>query len=409
LRKMRILQVDVACNILSTGKIAEGIGRQILRAGGQSYIGYGRHSLPSQSLSIRIGSDLSVICHVLLTRIFDKHGLGSRHATKQFIRLVLKIKPDIIHLHEIHGYYLNYELLFRFLKQYNFPIVWTQHCCWAFTGHCANFDYIGCTKWKTLCHNCELTREYPASYFIDNSRQNYLKKKALFTSVENMQIVAVSRWMESLIGESFLNKFPVRTIYNGVDTESFKPTTNDIREKYQINDKFLILGVAANWSERKGLYDFIRLNRYIDKKDTAIMLVGLTKTQIRALPEGIIGVGSVLDQNVLSKYFSAADVFFNPTHQEAFGLTNIEALSCGTPVVTYATGGSSETISDRTGIVSRKGDLNLAIQAIMKIKSLGKEYYSRACRDRAIKMFKEENTYTKYVDLYQEILMKHRG
>ncbi|MGB4298179.1 MAG: glycosyltransferase [Candidatus Saccharicenans sp.] len=406
---MRILQIDVTCNILSTGKIAEGIGKEILRTGGQSYIAYGRYSLPSRSLSIRIGSDLSVICHVLLTRILDKHGLGSVRATKQFLQLVLKIKPDIIHLHEVHGYYLNYELLFRFLKRYKFPIVWTQHCCWAFTGHCASFDYNDCTKWKSLCHDCQLKREYPASYFIDNSKQNYLKKKALFTSVENMQIVAVSRWMESLIRESFLNKFPIRTIYNGVDTEIFKPTANDIREKYKINDKFLILGVAANWSERKGLYDFIRLNRYIDRRDTVIMLVGLTKTQIRALPEGIIGIGRVLDQNVLSKYFSAADVFFNPTYQEAFGLTNIEALSCGTPVVTYATGGSSETISDSTGIVSRKGDLNLAIQAIMKIKRLGKKYYSRACRDRAIKMFKEENSYTKYLDLYQEILMKHKG
>mgnify|MGYP000861903869 CR=1 FL=1 len=401
---MRILQIDIACNAFSTGRIVEGIGEEVLLSGGDSYVAYGRYSQPSQSLSIRIGNDLDAIFHLVLTRLFDKHGLGSRRATKMFLNIVTMIKPDIIHLHDIHGYYLNYPVLFRFIKEHGIPVVWTHHSCWAFTGHCAHFDKIDCIKWKTLCQDCTLIRDYPASYFIDNSKRNYLKKKSIFTSIDRIENVAVSKWMEALIRESFLKIFPVRTIYNGIDTKVFMPKKNEVKKTFQIEDKFLILGVAAKWTKEKGLYDFFKLSKYLDKKEFAIMLLGLESAQIKELPKGIIGIRKIDNVQKLAEYYSAADLFLNPTWQDTFPTTNLESLACGTPVITYDTGGSGEGISKDTGFVTKKGDIQSIIDIIKNVKKTGKQCYSEACRNRVITLFRQEDRFKEYLSLYKEIL-----
>ncbi len=400
---MKILQIDVACNALSTGRIAEGIGRAVLDQGGESYIAYGRYSMPSQSISIRIGNRLSIASHLLLTRMFDMHGLGSKFATVRFLQKVEQIKPDIIHLHDIHGYYLNYMILFSYLRKRNIPVVWNQHSCWAFTGHCAYFDKINCSKWVTLCHRCKLKKDYPKSWLIDRSKTNYLTKKKIFSSVENMHIISVSKWMESLVKKSFLNRYPIETIYNGIDTAAFQPKQNDIKNRYGIGNKFLVLGVAAPWTERKGFYDFVQLSRNLDKSQFAILMVGLDKKRFRELPNGIIGVKKTDSISELAEFYSAADLFFNPTWEDTFPTTNLESLACGTPVLTYDTGGSPEAVSEDTGFVIKRGDVQSALGIIKKVKGIGKQKFLEACRNRAVNLFSQEDRYKEYLALYKDL------
>jgi len=401
---VKVLQIDIACNVLSTGRIVEGIGKEVLRQGGESYIAFGRYAMPSKSISIKIGNEISIASHLLLTRIFDMHGLGSKYATDKFLQRVDQIRPDIIHLHDIHGYYLNYPVLFSYIRERKIPVVWTQHSCWAFTGHCAYFDKINCSKWTTLCHHCELKKDYPRSWLIDRSKTNYLTKKKIFSSVESMRIISVSKWMESLVKKSFLNKYPIKTIYNGIDVVAFRPRQNNIKKRYGIENKFLILGIAAQWTERKGFYDFIELSRNLDNAQFAILMVGLDKKRFRELPDGIIGVKKTNCIDELAEFYSAADLFFNPTWEDTFPTTNLESLACGTPVLTYDTGGSPEAVTDDTGFVIKKGDIHSALNIITRVKEVGKQNYLRRCRSRAVSSFSQEDRYREYLTLYKESL-----
>ena len=233
-----IFQICVEGNTGSTGRIAEEIGILTLQKGWESDIAYGRFPRPSKSNTIRIGSDLEVFCHGLETRLFDRHCLGSKATTIKLVKQIQKIKPDIIHLHHLHGYYINIEILFNYLSKAAIPVVWTFHDCWSITGHCAHFDYIGCEKWKTECHHCPQTREYPTSLWLDRSTKNYYLKKRLFTSVPKMVVVTPSNWLANIVKESFMQSIPVQTIHNDIDTSVFKPQikSRETREKYRIKD-----------------------------------------------------------------------------------------------------------------------------------------------------------------------------
>jgi putative colanic acid biosynthesis glycosyltransferase len=260
----KLLQINSVINSGSTGRIAEEIGQLAMKNGWKSYIAHGRNNRPSQSETIKIGNDWDIKWHGLQTRLFDRHGLASMKATKKLVEKIKEVQPEIIHLHNLHGYYLNIEILFHYLATANIPIVWTLHDCWPMTGHCAYFSFIGCDKWKTQCEHCPQKKGYPASYLMDRSYQNYRLKKELFTSVRKMTLVPVSNWLATIIKDSFLKGYPIKTIYNGVDTTVFSPRESDeIREKNKIKDKFVLLGVANVWDQRKGLNDFIRLSRLI--------------------------------------------------------------------------------------------------------------------------------------------------
>ena len=250
----RLLQINTIANSGSTGRIAEGIGNASVEAGYSSFVAYGRFANPSSSHLIRIGQKKDYLIHGVRSRIFDDHGMGSVAATRALLKQMDEIQPDIVHLHNIHGYYLNYPLLFQYLNVKNIPVVWTLHDCWPFTGHCAYFDYCGCDKWKNGCSHCPQKKTYPASYVFDRSRQNWLDKKHYFTLPARMEIVAVSNWLGGLIRESFLGKYSVHTIYNGIDTSVFRPyPIAATRAKYGWdNDQIILLGVASMWSPRKG-------------------------------------------------------------------------------------------------------------------------------------------------------------
>jgi len=401
---MRILQINTTVNSGSTGRIAEDIGGLIIKNSGKSYISFGRGNRSSSSKKIKIGNKLDVILHGLESSLFDRHGLGSKNATEKLIEEIEIIRPDIIHLHNVHGYYLNIKVLFDYLKTINKPLVWTFHDCWAFTGHCTYFDAVNCDKWKTLCNKCPNLKAYPSSLFIDNSKNNFNLKKQLFTALDNVHIVTPSKWLANYVNESFLMEHSVQTIHNGIDLNIFKPLhALEIKNKYQIGKKKIILGVASIWDKRKGLLDFIELERRIDTS-YQIILVGLNKRQLKELPNSIIGIARTESLQELAALYSAADVFINPTYVDNFPTTNIESLGCGTPVITYNTGGSPEAIDHTTGVVVEKGDIDGLWAAINKLSSHSQEHYSKVCRLRAEKMFNKEDRYMDYLKLYERLI-----
>jgi glycosyltransferase involved in cell wall biosynthesis len=400
----KILQVNSVINSGSTGRIAEEIGQTAMDSGWKSYIAYGRNERPSQSELIKIGNDWDISMHGFQTRLFDRHGLASISATKELIGKIKEISPDIIHLHNIHGYYLNIEILFYYLRSTNIPIVWTFHDCWPITGHCSYFTFVGCEKWKTQCVNCPQKKSYPASWLIDRSEKNYQLKKELFNSLPNLTLVPVSNWLSGILKESFLQDYPIKLIHNGINTDVFKPSiSRAFRTKHGLGNKFLLLGVASAWSPRKGLKDFIELSKHLNS-DYQIVLIGLTRKQIEKLPNNILGIERTESIEELAELYASSDVYVNPTYEDNFPTTNLESLACGTPVITYKTGGSPEAIDELTGIVVEQGNIVKLNDAINKVKDKGKQSYSEACENRARRFYKKEDRYQEYIELYDSLL-----
>ena len=398
---MKILQINSVCGVGSTGRIATDLYKVLEEQGHECKIAYGRGTAPEGIDSIKIGSNLDNYTHVFKTRVFDKHGFGSVNATKKFIEEVKEYDPDIIHLHNIHGYYINIEILFNYLKEANKPVVWTLHDCWAFTGHCAYFDYVGCDKWKSGCNKCPQKQGYPTSNIIDNSKFNYENKRKLFTSMKNMTIVTPSKWLANLLKESFLDKYPVEVINNGIDLNVFKPTESNFKEKYNLQGKFIVLGVASVWEERKGLKYFIELSKELSD-DFKIVIVGVNEKQKKELPQNIIAITRTNNIKELAEVYTAADVFVNPTLEDNFPTTNLESLACGTPVITFNTGGSIESIDDNTGSIIEVGDLTKVSVIIGdKIKKYNRKNTIK-CIERANTLFNKNDKYKEYINIYNQ-------
>lgn len=398
---MKVLQINSVCGIGSTGRIATDIHNLLIEQGHESYIAYGRNVPIKCDNPLKIGSQIDNYMHVALTRIFDNHGFGSKKATEEFVREIIALDPDVIHLHNIHGYYINIEVLFNYLKQANKPVIWTLHDCWAFTGHCSYFDYVCCDKWKSECYSCPQKSAYPASMFIDNSKKNFLKKKNIFSGVKNLTIVTPSIWLAELVNKSFLNEYKVRVINNGIDLNIFKPTESEFRQKYKINDKYVILGVASIWDKRKGLEYFFELSSLL-KTDEVIVLVGLSEAQKKKMPENIIGITKTNNVHELAEIYTVADVFVNPTLEDNFPTTNLEALACGTPVITFNTGGSIECIDDYTGIIVDKGSLIQLKSGMHNLKKTKGEAYKEKCVERAKLLFDKNERYLDYLKIYNK-------
>ena len=402
---MKILQIDVAVNVGSTGRIAEEIGLKILENGSDSFIAYGRNARPSASETIKIGNCIDQAYHLLQTRLSDRHGLYSISATKEFVKKIEKLNPDIIHLHQLHGYYINIKILFDFLNSFKKPVIWTLHDCWSFTGHCCYFIRFNCEKWKTVCFKCPLKNYYPKSWLIDNSTNNFKLKKLLFNRIDNLTIVPVSNWLGNMAKGSFLKEQRIEVITNGVDLNIFKPCNSDeLRVKHGLQNKHILLGVASLWSELKGLSDFYSLSLMIDS-DTRIVLVGLNKKQINELPENIIGIERTENAHQLAEYYSMADVFINPSLAESFGLVTVEAMACATPSVAYNSTASPELITPGTGIVVEKNNLPGLSAGTSQLIKDGKEKYTLNCINRVKENFDKDKQYCKYIDLYNSLLL----
>lgn len=394
-----LLQINVSANWGSTGKIVEDIGRLAMAQGWESWIAYGRGKPESQSRLIRIGNDWDIRWHGCKTRFFDGHGLASQWATKKLIEKIEIIQPDIIHLHNIHGYYLNYPILFEYLQSLSIPVVWTLHDCWAFTGHCAYFDYVGCERWKHCCGNCPQIQTYPKSLFFDRSGRNYELKKKYFTSISpRLTLVPVSEWLGSHVSTSFLKCCRIKVIHNGIDLDVFKPI-----QSRDTNNKQIVLGVASVWESRKGLKDFCKLNDLLND-EYQIVLVGLNDKQIAQLPKNMRGIARTDNVSELVKLYSSATVFVNPTYEDNFPTTNLEALASGTPVITYRTGGSIEAVDRNTGIIVEQGDIKGLKDAIDMIAKSKDKFNDFQCRERAERFYNKNDRYQEYIDLYNELI-----
>ena len=393
---MKVLMINVVCGIKSTGRICTDIATLLCKQGHDVKIAYGREQVPEQfqSISHRIGSDFDVNIHGLKARFMDNSGFGSKRVTERFVRWIEEYDPDVIHLHNLHGYYINVKVLFDYLRKSKKKVIWTLHDCWPFTGHCCYFDYIGCDKWGKGCHTCPLKHEYPKSIWWDRSKANYEKKNKLFSALNDMTVVTPSHWLADLVKESFLKDCRVKVIHNGIDVNVF---SSNLAEKGNVHipeGKKVVLGVAAIWNKRKGIDDFLKLSEMLDES-YQIVLVGLSETQIQALPSNIIGIRRTNDVQELAALYSRASVYVNSTYEDNYPTTNLEAIACGTPVISYETGGSSES-AKLFGDVVKKGDVDALFRAIVKYANGTKN------TDLDIGMLSLKTMTSQYLQLYEE-------
>lgn len=391
MNKVKVVQISTF-SYKAAGNIMMNLHRAMMKNGIDSYVVWGRGRKAENDHEYFMDDSWGVKLHGVYTRITDKTGFASTLSTRKLLNWLDEIEPDIIHLHCIHGYFINISLLFTYIKEKNIKVIWTQHDCWAFTGHCAYFDACGCEKWKTGCHDCEQLTTYPASRLMDNSKWNWKTKKELFTGA-NVTVVTPCEWLSELVKISFLREYPIRVIYNGVDTNVFKPTKSYFKKKNEIEAKKMILGVASEWTERKGLRDFIELDEMLDKKEYVIVLVGVSKKQVENLPKDIIALNRTNNIKELVEIYSAADVYFNPTYEDNFPTTNLEATACGTPVITYDTGGSPESVDPRA--VVQKGNLNRVKDIICSELQI----FKPRLRDE----MKVESMVAEYIQLYRDV------
>lgn len=403
---LKLFQFNVSLNVGSTGRIAEQIGELAQSEGWESYIIHGPRYVGATALEARSSeSSIEEKMHWLKSIICDGHGLGTICGTKEVVKFLEEVKPDIIHLHNIHGYYVNYPILFNYFSKIKTPIVWTLHDCWPFTGHCTYFDRIGCEKWKTGCFKCPQKKEYPTS-ITDCSNRNYNLKKQYFTALGNrLTLIPVSRWLDNLIKQSFLKDIKTNIIHNGIDISTFKPLRkNDLLAAFpMLQDKKIVLGVAQQWTKRKGLDDFYLIREKLPY-DYVVVLVGLSQEQIKTLPDGIVGIERTNSKNDLAILYSLSEVFLNLSYEDNYPTVILEAISCGTPVITYNTGGCHEAISESTGYVVGKKDINGVINAIESISNIGKEKYVESCRSFALEHFDQKHCFEEYIKLYKQII-----
>ncbi|MBQ6979034.1 MAG: glycosyltransferase [Clostridia bacterium] len=364
---MKILIINSVCGIGSTGRICTDIAREFEKNGDEVKIAYGRSNyVPEQfrKYSVKIGNGFDVKMHVLKTRLTDKHGLGSKRATRKFLKWAEEYNPNLLWLHNLHGYYINYELLFKWIKSRpEMQVKWTLHDCWAFTGHCSYFTISKCEQWKTHCSHCIQKKNYPSS-IKDSCNSNFERKKQAFTGVKNMTFITPSKWLANLVKQSFLREYDVEIHYNTINTDVFKPTQSDFREKYCLQNLKVVLGVASVWNERKGLDDFIKLAAMLDDK-YKIVLVGLNKKQIKSMPKNILGIERTNNPEELAAIYTAADVFLNLTYEDNYPTVNLEAQACGTQCITYRTGGSVESVPAEN--VVEQGDLKSIVTLLAQI------------------------------------------
>lgn len=389
---MKVLMINSVCGIRSTGRICTDLAEVLVENGYEVKIAYGRETVPEkyQKYAVRIGTDIDNKIHAIQTRLFDTHGFGSKKATADFLKWADKYDPDILHLHNIHGYYINVEMLFGWIKSRpQMKVIWTLHDCWAFTGHCAHFTIANCSQWKTCCKQCIQLKNYPSCEFVGNVERNFQRKKSAFTGVKDMTIVTPSKWLADLVEKSFLNGYSVKVINNGIDTNVFKPTPSDFRKKNHLENKKIILGVASSWSAAKGLNDFVKLSKMLDD-DYKIVLVGLSEKQIKEVPDNIIKISRTNSAVELAEIYTAADVFLNLTYEDNYPTVNIEAIACGTQVLTYNTGGSPEIVEKFNGYVVECGKIEEVAEKIQTLKEFKAEEFcfeipqfdsSRATRD----------------------------
>lgn len=399
-----VLQIN-SVNFGSTGNIMIQLNEKLIANGIISTVAYAdSRSNRKKSIdnSLVIGSILERNLHLQMSFFTGYNGCYSKKGTKKFIEEIERINPDVIHLHNLHNCYINLEMLFKYIKENNKPTIWTLHDCWAFTGHCPYYSMAACNKWKTGCYECPIYKEYPESR-VDRSKEMYNLKKEWFTEINNLTIVTPSVWLANEVNQSFLSKYPIKVIHNGIDLDVFKPKSSNFRYEHNMEGKVILLGVAFPWSKRKGLDLFINLSKLLPD-NYKIVLVGLSSEQIDKLPENILGLPKTNGQSQLAEVYSSADYFINPSQEETMGLVTIEALACGTPAIVSNLTAVPEMIDSSCGMVVKSYDADSFCKSIMTMFEANK-FREEDCVKWA-KKFDKNMKYDEYIELYKEILNK---
>lgn len=406
---MRIVQINGGAKG-STGKIMMGIA-EVARAQGHEVMCASPITTTNRDAGedcgyYRIGTFNSRRVNVVLARITGFNGCFAWFETYKLLKKIDEFKPDIIHLHNLHDSYINLSMLFSYIKKHNVPTVWTLHDCWAFTGQCPHFTIAKCNKWKAGCYGCPQYKAYPSSLY-DNTKRMWQLKKKWFTGVKNMTIVTPSEWLAGLARESYLKQYPIEVINNGIDLNVFKPTHSNFREQYGIpGDKYIVLGVSFAWGYRKGLDCFVEMAEKLGER-YQIVLVGTDDEIDKNLPQNIISIHRTQNQKELAEIYSAADVFAMPTREENYPTVNMEAIACGTPVVTFDTGGSPEMLDEKVDRVVPVDDVNKMMSEIRKICE-NMRLSSEAFRSKA-KEYIMEDRFLEYIDLYKSMHSENDG
>lgn len=392
---MKIVQINSVCGSGSTGKICVAVSELLTEQGVENYILYAAGST-SYPLGIKYMSSVQIKLEVLKSRILGNYGFNSVLSTKRLINELDRISPDIVHLHNLHGHNVNLELLFSYLKKRNIKIFWTFHDCWAFTGYCPHYDMVGCNQWKNDgCMKCPQRKQY--SWFFDRSRYLFNRKKELFSNLD-LTIITPSQWLANQVKQSFLKDYAVKIINNGIDLNIFKPTESDFKKRYGLENKFVILGVAFGWGVRKGLDVFVELSKRLDDR-FQIVLVGTDDKIDKCIPDNIISIHRTNNQTELAQIYTAADVLVNPTREEVLGLTNIESIACGTPVVSFDTGGCSEILDENCGVLVEKNDIDVLTERILAV--FKNEIFSTSECVSHSKDFDQNLKFEEYIRLYE--------
>ena len=399
----KLLQINPVVRLnTSTGRIIKEIGKLAISEGWDSYIAYSgaRDGVPPHSSKlVPVGNKADLALHLLATRLLDAHGLASGRATESFIRRIKEIDPDVIHIHNIHGYFLNYPILFRYLAESGKPVVWTVHDCWLYTGHCYYYSAASCDKWKSGCGACPQKRAFPASLLLDRSARNWKDKSRAFGSLENLTIVPVSEWIREEMASSFLAGKRFRVIHNGIDLETFRPeAASGGRQEGRV-----YLGVASIWLKEKGFDDLMALAAKLLPDEKLVLVGRTTDAQKARAPQNVTLIERTENIGKLAELYASSSVFLNPTWQDNYPTVNLESIACGTPVVTYRTGGSIEAVTGGNGAVVEQGDVDALLQKAREAASLDKAQTVSRLRKYALEHFRKEDCYKKYIELYEDL------
>lgn len=402
---MKVLEINTVYGIGSTGKIVSDLYEMLTGQGHECVIAYARGEAPENIRTIKIGNKWDVYYHGIMTRITDRHAMYSVRATKKLVEDIRRYEPDLIHLHNLHGYYLDIRTLFAFLKEYDRPVVWTLHDCWTYTGHCSHYTNVGCYRWKSQCEHCPQKKEYPASMLLDNSYQNYRIKKELFTSIRKMHLVTPSVWLKGEVEQSFFKGIPCTAVPNGLELETYYLKQGNEQEKlketYGLSGKKVVLGVANVWTKQKGYEDFIELSGHLPEEYQVVM-VGLNEKQLKELPETIAGYPRTVGLSELADFYRMADVYFNGSCQETMGMTTGEAICCGTPAIVYNATAVPESVHEGCGIVLEPGDVKGVAEAVQQICNEPTPWYEGCKKDRI--RFDKAIFLDAYDRIYKEML-----
>ena len=390
----KIVQINSTCGVGSTGKIAIAISEILTQQMVENNILFST-ATNGYGLGIACGKPGYTKIQAFKSRILGNYGFNSHAETKRIIAELDRLSPSVVLLHNIHGHDCNLDMLFSYFRQKQTKLIWTFHDCWAFTAYCTYFTFAKCSYWKDGCHHCPQRKQ--VSWFFDRSAVLYQRKKALFVGL-NLTIVTPSQWLADLVKQSFLKEYPVKVIHNGIDLSIFRPTRSDFRERYHISEeKFVLLGVAFGWGTRKGLDVFVDLSQRLDKKKYQIVLVGTDDAVDKDLPKNIISIHRTQNQKELAEIYTAADLFVNPTREDNYPTVNMEAIACGTPVITFRTGGSPEIVDEDTGTVVECDDVDALEQEIIRISHTS-PFDTDTCVNKA-KSFDGTARFEEYINL----------